>query len=114
MLSAAQQTPGLTWALTTQRVAEAAGLQIAQRDLVVGSEAPLLVGVTLETRPGDAAFDAALEALWWRLMAVHPTEADKAELSELWSAAFALTGTADAAWSAVITVALRDPAFLSF
>jgi hypothetical protein len=114
LLSAAQQTPGLTWALTTQRVAEAAGIQIADRDLVVGSEAPLLVGVTLEIRPGDAAFDAALEALWWRLMAIHPSEADKAELTELWSAAFSLTGTAEAAWAAVITVALRDPAFLSF
>ncbi len=103
--------PGVTWALVVQRLAEAGAAYAVQRDLVDG-QAILFTEVTLAEVPGDARFDAELDRLWWRTLATRPTEAEHAELAALWTAVAAAEGP-EAAWTDVLTVLLRDPAFVS-
>ena len=109
-----QDDPGLTWALVTRRFAQAAADHAVQRELVLGGEPRRLFGaVTLDTLPGEAAFEAELAALHLRTTG-QPAEADwLEEITALWEAAEAQDGPA-AAWTAVVTALLRDPDFLSY
>ena len=63
-----QEGPGLTRALVTQRLAEAAAWHIVEQDLMGDGTPTLLTGVTLETAPDDPALEAQLDALVWRLL----------------------------------------------
>lgn len=102
-----QTTPSLTWSLTVRRAAEGAA-QTATEHL--GESGALLGGVTLETRPGDPAFDTTLDALHWRLYAERPTDAWHEEATALWEAAYDQHGASDA-WRTVLVAMLRDPRF---
>ena len=112
--TAPQQTPGLTWALVTRRVAQAAALQIAEADLAEGASPKVLVGVTADLRPGDAAFNEALADLSWHLLAMRPSQADLDALTAHWSAVFDSSGSPEGAWASVLAVLLRDPDFLAY
>ncbi len=111
-LASPQRTPGLTWSLTTQRAAEVSAALIADRDLQ--GDPALLLGLVEGAVPGDAVFTAALEAAYWRLLATRPTSEDTAELTALYEAAIAAGASDNDAWASVLSVLLRDPAFLSY
>ena len=67
---------------------------------------------TLDTRPGDPAFDAELVDLHRRLLADRPDAAWVAAATTLWEDV-AAESDAGVAWGAVVTVLLRDPAYVS-
>lgn len=113
-LTAPQRTPGLTWALTAQRAAEFSAARIVARDLADGAAPALLHGVTAVTPPSDPAFEDAVAAVYWRLLAERPTADDTASLLTLAQQVIDAGGTPADAWSAVLTVLMRDPDFLSY
>jgi hypothetical protein len=113
-VTAPQATPGLTWALVARRAAQAAARQLADADLADRATPRVLTGVTAATTPDDAAFRDQLAALHWRLLAVRASDADLDGLAELWSAVLAESGSPTEAWASVLTVLLRDPAFLTY
>lgn len=108
-----QREPGLTWALGVQQAAEGASDHVVRTELEEEGERRLFDAVTLTDRPGDEAFDAALRGLHRKLFS---TEADAqwlSDVSDLWQTV-ASESSAENAWRAVVTVMLRDPAFLSY
>lgn len=113
-LTSPQRTPGLTWSLTVKRAAEASAALIVDRDLGAGADAELLLGVTDTTTPADAAFSSAIAGAHWRLLAVRASRDDLAALTTLWEAVIAAGGAPSDAWSTVLAVLLRDPAFVSY
>jgi hypothetical protein len=112
-VTAPQQDPGLTWALVTERIAQAAADAVVEADLVRG-ESRLLDRVDLGSRPGDPAFTEQLDALHWRLHAERLSEADRAEQEALWEAVLSISSDPATAWAALLTAQLRDPDFVSY
>jgi hypothetical protein len=103
-----------THALVVQRLTEAGADMVVTHDLTEESEDPrLFTGLSLEDRPGDAAFDQTLAALHWRLLARRPAEEDSVALVALWTAAESISDPATA-WTAVLSALLRDPEFVSY
>ena len=95
------------------RAAEGAADHVVRTELEEDGERRLFEDVTLTDRPGDEAFDAALRGLHRKLFS---TEADAqwlSDVSDLWQTV-ASESSAENAWRAVVTVMLRDPAFLSY
>lgn len=112
-VSAELATPGLGYTELTRRVGQAAARHIVDHDLP--SDSPWLLGlVTSETTPADDEFIQQLDALAWRLHAVHPSDDALQAWSDLWSAALDLTGDPAEAWAVVLSTMLRDPAFLTY
>ena len=112
MVSTSQQDPGLTWMLVVKRAAQAAASAAVERDLVEG-QGLLISGVSLDDRPGDDAFEAALEDLHWRMYAVRADAEWQSDIGALWDAVEADDG-AEAAWRTTLTVMLRDPLLVSY
>ena len=110
---APQADPGLTWALGTRRLAEAAADHVVQQELVLGeTDTVLLSRVEVGSRPEDAEFTEQLEDLHWQLLALRPDSERLAGLRSLWSAVEA-GGGPEEAWTAVIMALLADPEFVS-
>ncbi len=107
-VSRAQQEPSLTWALVVERLAQAGAITAVQRELVDGGERRLF-DVTLATTPDDPAFAAQIDTLYLRLYARRATAAERADDILLWQAA----GGPAAGWTALLTVLLRDPEFVT-
>ncbi|MFN7142290.1 MAG: DUF1585 domain-containing protein [Myxococcota bacterium] len=107
-----QQEPGLTWALVVERLAQATAYTAVTDDFAEGADRRLFRHATLDTRPGDAAFAAELRDLHWRLHAERPDDARIADTTALWEAV-AAESDASTAWIAVLTVLLRDPAYVT-
>jgi hypothetical protein len=108
----AQQAPGLTWALVTKRMAEAAAATVVSGDLFEG-QGKLLCCVDLATRPESDAFLEELHNLHWRLYGTVPSEDRLAADAALWRTVDVSHG-AGFAWQALVTGMLRDPALLSY
>jgi len=109
-ITAPQDSPGMTWALVVQRLAEAA----TGYDLRDGlGSSGLLAGVSEEARPGDVAFDDALDQLHWRLYGVRADETWRAAITSLWELAESDAGVSEA-WRVVVVAMLRDPAFVGY
>lgn len=107
LVTRAQQTPGLTWAMVWRGLAQAASATAVERERA--GEATLLDGVDLTAAPTDAQ----LAALWWRLLATRPTDAQLDALTALHAEVSAADGV-DAGWMAVVEALLRDPLFTAF
>ena len=103
-LSSAPTSPGVTWAATTWRVAESAGLHLAS-----GADAPLTEGLDL----GSAPTASNLNDLVWQLHARRLDADERDALSALWTSVDALEGP-QRAWAALFTALLRDPSFLTY
>ncbi len=108
-----QKTPGLTWALVIKRSAEAAAQYAVEKELGSDGERRLFQHIGMLDRPGDEAFTTELQSLHRRLYGHHASDAWLNEITTLWSAVLAEHG-ALAAWEAVTSAMLRDPAFLSY
>ncbi len=94
--------PSLTWALVVKRLAEA------------GAGAAVTEGlVDTAAAPGDDDFEARLEALHWRLYATRAGADWLAEVTEFWQQIDDMAGP-EAAWTALLSAMLRDPAFVSY
>ena len=103
---------GLSRELVLRELTAIAGAYGAHHDLVEAPEEARLLQVDLADRPGDPAFETQLEALHWRLQALHP-DPDLLELdASFWSQVEATEG-AEAAWGALLSGMMRDPAFWS-
>lgn len=116
-----QQLPGLTWALGLKRLAQGVGVTIADREIQRPPPAhpaltrpnQVLRHVERQDRPGDAAFTAQLEELHWTLLGAAPTAQALAEEEALWTEVEANDGP-NAAWAALLSLLLRDPAFVNY
>lgn len=108
-----QRTPGFTWALVVKRAAEAAASTVVKRELTDDGERIMLREVTVDDRPGDAAFTRELRSLHRRLYSIPADEEWIAEIEELWSDVLA-SNQATTAWQTVLTVMLRDPLLLTY
>jgi hypothetical protein len=108
-----QQDPGVTWLLTSQRLAQASASYAVNRELGEGGERLLLQQVSTDDRPGDPAFTAELKDLHWRLYAVRADESWLASAGEFWSTVEADEGAAEA-WTRLASAMLRDPQFLGY
>jgi hypothetical protein len=109
-----QGEPGLTWALVVKRLAEGGASYAVDRELVGGAEDRRLFGeVTLDDRPGDAAFDAELTRLHRRLYGERPSADRLAAAAALWSAIEADSGPAEA-WKGLVSGLLRDPELVAY
>jgi hypothetical protein len=95
----------------TKRLAELAAAAEVERHFAEGAAGTLLDGVDPSLAPGDPAFDAALDRLCWRLLAVRADAARRDGLASLWTEVDAGEGP-EAAWRAVLTALFRDPEFL--
>ncbi|MFT5680986.1 MAG: hypothetical protein ACI8RZ_001892 [Myxococcota bacterium] len=112
-VTAPQQTPGLTWALVTERIAQAAADHVVEADLILGGT-QLLDRVDLSSLPGDDAFTEQLDAIHWRMHAHRLSDEDRADQEALWEAVLAISSDPATAWSALLTAQLRDPEFVSY
>jgi len=109
-----QADPSVTHAIVVQRLAEAGADTVVFHDLIEAAEPPrLFEGLSLEDRPGDAVFDEMLQTLTWRLLARRSTDAQTAELAELWGDVETASDAATA-WTAVLSALIRDPEFVSY
>lgn len=106
-----QHLPGLTWAVSTGKLAEAAAAHVAQADLEDGGST--LLTVTVDDRPGDAPFTAQLSSLHLRLFAAPPTSDELDDLGSLWSDMAEISDPVTA-WTGVLSVMLRDPRMVSY
>ncbi|HNH48545.1 MAG TPA: DUF1585 domain-containing protein, partial [Myxococcota bacterium] len=106
-----QATPGATWVLVTQRLAEAAVATAVPAHYTGGDNR------LLELAPGlpstDPAFAAELDRLHWRLYGQRPDATWQAAIRSLYDGVFAVEGE-QAAWQAVLIAMLRDPLFVSY
>ena len=102
-----QRDPGLTWALVVKRLAEGAADHAVQQALA-GAAPSVLSGIDVQSSPDDAT----LAALHWRLFAEAADDEWLRDVAALWQAVAEADGAA-AAWTAVLSVMLRDPAFVS-
>ena len=112
-IQAPQHLPGLTWALVVERTAQGAADWAVSQELENGSDGPLFDALDLDARPGDDAFTDTLYDLYWRLYAVRAEPAWVDDIVALWWAVEAVDGAA-AAWKSVVSVMLRDPAFVAY
>lgn len=117
-LQALQHDPSVTWALVVQRLAQAASDHVVAAELeaegeVESTDRRLFRELSLEDRPGDAAFEAQLVDLHRRLFGETPDAERIADLVALWEA---IEAQADAreAWRGLLEALLRDPAFLTY
>lgn len=108
-----QRTPSLTWSLVVARVTEAAAGYAVQAELVEGGPRRLFGEVALDDTPGDLPFREELGRLHWRLHAVRADDARLAEEEALWSAIAADSSPVEA-WIGLVSVLLRDPAFVGY
>ena len=102
-----QESPGLTWSLTVQRLAEAAASHAVSL-AVEGAAPPLLEGIDVESAPTEAW----LGALFTTLTALEASDEQLADLAGLWTEV-AATDDPSAAWVATLSALLADPAFVT-
>jgi len=107
-----QQEPGVTWALVVDRLAQGAAFTVVANDFAEGADRRLFQHITPDTLPADPAFEAELVALHRRTLGDRPDAAWLAAATGLWEAVAAESDAA-IAWGAVLTVLLRDPAYVS-
>ncbi len=104
-----QHDPTLSRSLVLKRLSQAAAWSVVQADLVDG-EGRLLVGVTAESTPDEAAFTDLLISLHRQLHGVTPTESELDADILLWQTVSDSAGSL-IAWQSLVSVMLRDPAF---
>jgi hypothetical protein len=97
-----QRVPGLTWALTAERLAQAGASWAAQSGRLDTS-----------LTPDDAAFEETLADLHWQLYARRADADWLADAAALWQAVADAEG-AESAWTRLFSAMLRDPDFLSY
>ena len=96
-----------------KRAAEAAASTVVKRELIDGGERIMLRDVTIDDRPGDAAFTQELRSLHRRLYSVPADDAWLTEMEDMWSAVIR-SSPATTAWQTLLTVMLRDPLLLTY
>jgi hypothetical protein len=112
-ITRAQDAPSLTWALTVQRLSEAAAAHVVQADLIDGDGPGLLDTVDLSTTATDTAFKEQVRALHLRLFGEQPTPDWITAIGDLWEVVHASEGP-QTAWTAVLSAMIRDPEFGSY
>jgi hypothetical protein len=107
--------PTTTGVLVQRRLAEAAAGAVVSADL--GADAPrLLPAGAARLRADDPALAAALVDLHLRLYGrrVSADDPEVDDLVVLFDEVFGLTGSAEVAWTALLTAMLRDPDLLLY
>jgi hypothetical protein len=112
-ITRAQDTPSLTWALTVQRLSEAAAALAVSEDLNTDDGPNLLDRVEPTTTPDDAAFTDQISALHWRMYGQRADDDWVDAITVLWETVDASEGS-QTAWTAVVSAMIRDPAFGSY
>ena len=103
-----------------ERLAQSAGHYVATHDLASSrtDDAILLLYVTAEDTPNSnpEAFEAQIRHLYLTATGI-PLEEDATEPANLmvvWEQVYSIEGSVTAAWSSVISAALRDPRVLTY
>ncbi len=108
-----QRLPSITWLLTNQLVAEGAASQLVEGLDTPEAEGRIFTAVSSANTPDDAAFQAELAQLHWRLFAVRADDGWLAEMSAIWREVEATDGP-DAAWTVALAAMLQDPLFVTY
>ncbi len=106
-----QRTPGLTWLLVIQRLAEAGSGSAIQG--FGSSDSPLFADLNIGHSPGDAVFDRTLEDLVLLLTGRPLDSTHRESLVALWQA-LRNTASVEDAWAGVFAALLQDPEVLSY
>lgn len=113
-VSEPQRDPSVSRLLVIKRLAEAAGSFVAAEDLPLpADQRRLLHLVDDDTTSSDPAFAQQLTDLHLRLHGRAPSDQAIAEEAALFDDVAAADGV-EAAWAAVVTLLLRDPAFWTY
>ena len=113
-------TPSVGMVFVQERLAQAAGWQVASDDLDPNrtGEATLLHYVTQEDTPetNPEAFKAQIEYLYLRITGIPLAEdsTDAAELMVLWNQLHSIKASPTQAWAGVVSAVLRDPAIITY
>ena len=113
-------TPSVGMVFVQERLAQAAGWQVASQDLDPNrtGDAKLLHYVTQEDSPdtNPEAFKTQIEYLYLRITGIPLAEdsTDAAELMVLWNQLHSIKASPTQAWAGVISAVLRDPAIITY
>jgi len=116
-VTAPSWSPSVTLSLLHERLAWLAAWHVVRRDLVEGEQL-LLQRVTLDTHPDTHASEFAatvrdlLHAVRGRRL--EPDSPEPARFAALFAQVYSVEGDPEAAWAAVVSAALRDPAVLFY
>ena len=105
--------PTLPWALVVKRMAEVSAAHAVEQELVADGPRRLFSTVRLTDAPDSEPFAAELTALERRLLGAALPADEHAALVSLWEALEA-SSDAQAAWTGVVSVMMRDPAFVAW
>jgi len=113
-------TPSVTRAFSMERLAQAAAYHVVEHDLDAMREgdANLLAYVTEDMTPetSPALFETQIRDLYLRVTGLPLDEnaVEPAEMVALWKAVYSVEASPQAAWSALVSVVLRDPQLLFY
>lgn len=112
--------PTVGSAFAVERLAQAAGYHVAQRDLNPERTAParLLRFVTVKDTPDNNAdaFEVQIRSLYLDITGIplHPEAQEPAELVKVWKYLYSVESDPARAWGAVVSAVLRDPRVLFY
>lgn len=113
-------TPSVGLVFVQERLAQAAGWNVASHDLERGRSAPakLLKYVTVEDTPENnpGAFDAQIRYLYVRITGRPLLEeaTEPAELMLLWDQLHSIKASPTHAWAGIVSAVLRDPSVVTY
>jgi hypothetical protein len=113
-------TPSVGMVFVQERLAQAAGWQVASQDLDPNreGEATLLHYVTIEDTPdtNPEAFQTQIEYLYLRITGIPVAEnsTDAEELMVLWNQLHSIKASPTQAWAGIISAVLRDPSVITY
>ena len=105
--------PGVTLALVLERTAQAAAAFLVQGVTAGNPPSASLASLDLASRSGDPAFTDALTHLHLHLFSESPTDEWLEETQTFWESVEAIEN-AEAAWTSVLSVSLREPGFIAY
>jgi len=108
-----QASPGVTWSLVVQRVAQGAAHAVVKDLDAPADQRRLLRTVTREHGPGDLEFASELRDLHWRLYGVRADDDWQREISDFWRSVEAASSL-EQAWASTVSVMVRDPSFVAY
>ncbi len=111
-----QRDPTISRSLVIQRVAQAAAQTVVQREMVDDPKSRVLFTLVDPDihRPGDEDFRSELGQLHRRLHGTTPDDTQIALDEALWQEVHALSSSPTQAWTSLLVVMMRDPAFWTY
>ena len=107
-----QRDPSLTWALVSQRLSQATAQYIIDPE-IHDVPKPNLLDIDATLVVDNLEYRSQMARLYWRLLAMRPSESELNELTALWESIANLDGP-ESAWQGILSALLQDPWFLTY